>query len=56
MTPKSLAEVAGCSVEPRKETWGNSGIFFINYLVPMKRSLVLLGLIIKSFTQHHWAT
>ena len=44
MTPRSLAEVAGWSVEPRKDTWGSSGNLAISCLVPMKSSLVLLGL------------
>ena len=30
MTPKTLAEVAGCSVEPRKDAWGNSESLLIN--------------------------
>ena len=56
MTPKSLAKVAGCSIQPRKDTWGTSDILLINCLVPIKRSLVLLGFISKLFAQHHWAT
>ena len=39
MTARSWAEEAGCSVEPRKKTEGNSGSLLINCLVPIMRSL-----------------
>lgn len=47
MTPKSVAEVAGYSVKPRKDTKGTFGILLINCLGLIKRSLVLLGVIRK---------
>ena len=55
MIPKSLAKIAGCSVEPRKDNWGTSGNLLINCLVPIK-SLVLLGFNNKLLGHYHWAT
>ena len=47
MTPRSLAEVTGWSVEPRKDTWGSSGNLAISCLLrqlnwlPVKQMLHL---------------
>ena len=56
MTPKSLAEADGFRSLPRKVTVGVEGDPLISCLVPIKRSLVLSGLMSKLLSESYHIT